>query len=111
MFATPSADGFSRSRRSGRRARAAPEAAGGAHICLPQPLTPTLPAATPGTAKRAAFSVARLTAEELPAFGITMNCAPVLDLPVEGAHEIIGDRAYGAGRRPGGGAAEAVALA
>ena len=46
-------------------------------------------------AKRAAFAVARLTAEELHAFGITMNCAPVLDLPVEGAHEIISDRAYG----------------
>ncbi len=25
-----------------------------------------------------------------------MNCAPVADLPVEGAHEIISDRAYGA---------------
>ena len=24
-----------------------------------------------------------------------MNCAPVVDLPVEGAHEIISDRAYG----------------
>jgi beta-N-acetylhexosaminidase len=49
----------------------------------------------PDTAKRAAFAVARLTAEELGAFGITMNCAPVVDLPVEGGHEIIGDRAYG----------------
>jgi beta-N-acetylhexosaminidase len=46
-------------------------------------------------AKRAAFAVARLTAEELLSFGITMNCAPVLDLPVAGAHDIIGDRAYG----------------
>jgi beta-N-acetylhexosaminidase len=46
-------------------------------------------------AKRAAFAVARLTAEELQTFGITMNCAPVVDLPVEGAHEIISDRAYG----------------
>jgi beta-N-acetylhexosaminidase len=46
-------------------------------------------------AKRAAFVIARLAAEELGAFGITMNCAPVLDLPVEGAHEIISDRAYG----------------
>lgn len=27
--------------------------------------------------------------------GITVNCAPVLDLPVEGAHDIIGNRAYG----------------
>jgi beta-N-acetylhexosaminidase len=49
----------------------------------------------PDMAKRAAFAVARLTAEELAAFGITMNCAPVVDLAVAGAHEIIGDRAYG----------------
>jgi beta-N-acetylhexosaminidase len=49
----------------------------------------------PEEAKRAAFLVARLTAEELRAYGITMNCAPVADLPIEGAHEIISDRAYG----------------
>ncbi len=49
----------------------------------------------PDEAKEAAFAVARLTAEELRAYGITMNCAPVADLPVEGAHEIISDRAYG----------------
>lgn len=51
----------------------------------------------PEEGKEAAFAVARLTAEELRAFGITMNCAPVADLPVEGAHEIISDRAYGRG--------------
>ncbi|MBN9248824.1 MAG: beta-N-acetylhexosaminidase [Hyphomicrobium sp.] len=50
----------------------------------------------PEAAKRAAFAVARLTGEELRAFGITMNCAPVADLPVDGSHEIISDRAYGA---------------
>ncbi|HET6389053.1 beta-N-acetylhexosaminidase [Hyphomicrobium sp.] len=49
----------------------------------------------PEAAKHAAFAVARLTGEELREFGITMNCAPVVDLPVEGAHEIISDRAYG----------------
>ncbi|MBS0235605.1 MAG: beta-N-acetylhexosaminidase [Proteobacteria bacterium] len=49
----------------------------------------------PDEAKEAAFLIARLTAEELRAYGITMNCAPVADLPVEGAHEIISDRAYG----------------
>jgi beta-N-acetylhexosaminidase len=59
----------------------------------------------PEQAKEAAFAVARLTAEELRAFGITMNCAPVADLPVEGAHEIISDRAYGRG------VAQVVALA
>lgn len=46
-------------------------------------------------ARRAAFAVARLTGEELRAFSITMNCAPVADLPVDGSHEIISDRAYG----------------
>ncbi len=42
-----------------------------------------------------AFDVARLMADELSDLGINTNCAPVLDLPVEGAHDIIGDRAYG----------------
>lgn len=45
--------------------------------------------------KEAAFLVARLCAEELLAYGITMNCAPVADLRIEGAHDIIGDRAFG----------------
>lgn len=39
---------------------------------------------------------ARLTAAELRAVGINTNCAPVLDVPAEGSHDIIGDRAYGA---------------
>jgi beta-N-acetylhexosaminidase len=38
---------------------------------------------------------ARLTAADLLALGIDTNCAPVLDVPVPGAHDIIGDRAYG----------------
>lgn len=38
---------------------------------------------------------ARLVAEDLKALGINTDCAPVLDVPVEGAHDIIGDRAYG----------------
>lgn len=38
---------------------------------------------------------ARLIARDLAALGITANCAPVLDVPVPGAHDIIGDRAYG----------------
>ncbi len=47
-------------------------------------------------AKIAAYLAARLVAEDLRALGINMNCAPVLDVPVPGAHDIIGDRAYGA---------------
>lgn len=49
----------------------------------------------PASACRSAFNIARLAATELSALGFNMNCAPVLDLPVEGAHDIIGDRAYG----------------
>jgi len=39
--------------------------------------------------------VNRAIAADLMALGINMNCTPVLDLPVEGAHAIIGNRAYG----------------
>ena len=38
---------------------------------------------------------ARLLAHDLRALGITVNCLPVLDVPEPGAHDIIGDRAYG----------------
>jgi beta-N-acetylhexosaminidase len=44
----------------------------------------------------AARAGARLIARDLSALGINVNCAPVLDLPAAGAHDIIGDRAYGA---------------
>lgn len=37
---------------------------------------------------------AYLTAREMHASGITANCMPVADLIVDGAHSIIGDRAY-----------------
>lgn len=39
---------------------------------------------------------ARLMAHDLREVGINVDCAPVLDTPVPGAHDIIGDRAYGA---------------
>jgi len=48
-----------------------------------------------GKALEAAYLVARLTAQELAGAGVNVNCAPVLDIPAPGAHEIIGDRAYG----------------
>lgn len=48
------------------------------------------------TAIRACFMNARLMAAELSALGITVDCAPVLDWPQQGAHDIIGDRAHGA---------------
>ncbi|MGO4571441.1 beta-N-acetylhexosaminidase [Microvirga sp. 2TAF3] len=38
---------------------------------------------------------ARLIAHDLRAVGITVDCLPVLDVPMPGAHDVIGDRAYG----------------
>ncbi|MAN45048.1 MAG: beta-N-acetylhexosaminidase [Alphaproteobacteria bacterium] len=37
----------------------------------------------------------RLIAAELSAMSIHADCAPVVDLPVPGAHDVIGDRAFG----------------
>ncbi|WP_339913675.1 beta-N-acetylhexosaminidase [uncultured Brevundimonas sp.] len=37
---------------------------------------------------------ARLMAHDLQSLGINVDCVPVLDVPVPGAHDIIGDRAY-----------------
>lgn len=50
---------------------------------------------SPDQAVGAVRLAARLLADDLRALGIDTNCAPVLDVPVRGAHEIIGDRAYG----------------
>ncbi len=36
----------------------------------------------------------RLMANDLIALGINVDCAPVLDVPVVGAHDVIGDRAF-----------------
>jgi beta-N-acetylhexosaminidase len=38
---------------------------------------------------------ARLIAEDLRDLGIDVDCAPVLDVPSEDCHEVIGDRAFG----------------
>jgi beta-N-acetylhexosaminidase len=38
---------------------------------------------------------ARLIAHDLRTLGITVDCAPVLDVPAPDGHEIIGDRAFG----------------
>lgn len=46
-------------------------------------------------AKKATYLNARLIAHELYNLGITVNCAPLADIPVEGAHDVIGDRAFG----------------
>lgn len=44
-------------------------------------------------ASRAAWLMARLQAHDLRRFGINVNCVPVLDVPVSGGHDVIGDRA------------------
>ena len=48
----------------------------------------------PLAACRAARAVSWLLASELADLGINADALPVLDVPVEGAHDIIGDRAY-----------------
>lgn len=48
----------------------------------------------PDRAREAAFLGSRLIADDLLACGITVDCLPVLDVPVEGAHDVIGNRAY-----------------
>jgi beta-N-acetylhexosaminidase len=37
----------------------------------------------------------RLIAAELKVLGISVDCLPVLDVPTPGAHDVIGDRAFG----------------
>ena len=44
---------------------------------------------------RAAWLLARLHAFDLLRYGITADCLPVLDVPVAGASDVIGARAYG----------------
>lgn len=46
-------------------------------------------------ATRDARDVARLIAHDLSALGFNCNCVPVLDLPIPGAHDVIGTRALG----------------
>jgi beta-N-acetylhexosaminidase len=46
-------------------------------------------------ARKAAWLAARLIADDLGQLGITVDCAPVLDVPVSDADPVIGDRAWG----------------
>ncbi len=71
---------------------------------LRPPLGRTLPPAAayaalyaedPKEACRLAGLTSALVGQDLKALGINTSCAPVLDVPVEGAHDVIGDRAYG----------------
>lgn len=69
-----------------------------------EPLCPRYPSAAAlgalyqtdrATGLRAAWLMGRIHAFDLTRFGITIDCLPVLDVPVEGASNVIGDRAYG----------------
>ncbi len=44
---------------------------------------------------RAAWLMSRLHAFDLLKFGINIDCLPVLDVPIEGSSNVIGNRAYG----------------
>ena len=44
---------------------------------------------------RATYLLSRMHAFDLARVGIDIDCLPVLDVPVPGAHAVIGDRAYG----------------
>ncbi len=74
---------------------------GGQVARLKPPHFPTYPAAAKIAAlggvraRSAAWLAARLIADDLGQLGITVDCAPVLDVPVSGADPIIGDRAWG----------------
>ena len=49
----------------------------------------------PAMAREMAYTNARLMAKDLSDIGINVDCTPVVDVPIEGAHDIIGDRAFG----------------
>lgn len=53
-----------------------------------------LPANDPLLRREVTRLGARLLAHDLAALGINVDCVPVLDVPIEGAHDVIGDRAY-----------------
>ena len=70
---------------------------------LRPPLAPDYPSgaalgavygANPEKGLRAAWLQSRLMAFDMVPMGINVDCLPVLDVPVEGAHEVIGARAY-----------------
>ena len=49
----------------------------------------------PALGLRAARLSARLIADDLARVGVTVDCLPLADVPIAGANDVIGDRAYG----------------
>jgi beta-N-acetylhexosaminidase len=89
---------------AGRNAPVFVDQEGGRVQRLRPPLAPTYPSGSALGALyksdrkaglRAAWLMSRLHAFDLLKFGINADCLPVLDVPIEGAHDVIGNRAYG----------------
>lgn len=83
----------------GRHAPILIDQEGGRVARLRAPHWPELPAAgrldaLGADAPRAAWLHGRLLAAMLTDLGIDIDCAPVADVPVPGAHDVIGDRAF-----------------
>lgn len=83
----------------GRQAPVLIDQEGGRVARLRPPHWPELPAAgrldaLGSDAPRAAWLHGRLLAAMLADLGINIDCAPVADVPVPGAHDVIGDRAF-----------------
>lgn len=49
---------------------------------------------SPESGKEAVRLNYQIIASELTELGITVNCAPVMDVPVPGSHSVVGDRAF-----------------
>ncbi|WP_413987850.1 beta-N-acetylhexosaminidase [Labrys okinawensis] len=88
----------------GRDAPVSVDQEGGRVQRLTAPNWPKYPAARrygqihandPTTRREITRLAARLIAHDLLQVGINVDCLPVLDIPVPGAHDVIGDRAYG----------------
>ena len=76
---------------------------GGRVARLRPPLWPEYPPMRPfgsqyktasDAAKKSVYDNFQDIGHRLLQLGITMNCAPVLDVPITGAHDVIGDRAF-----------------
>jgi beta-N-acetylhexosaminidase len=66
----------------------------------PYPAPAAIAALSGPQAAEAAWLGARLIADDLAALGITVDCLPLLDIPVPGADAVIGDRALGTAPEP-----------
>ncbi|HLP66495.1 MAG TPA: beta-N-acetylhexosaminidase [Rhizobium sp.] len=89
---------------AGRNAPVLIDQEGGRVQRIREPIAPRYPSAAVlcdiyrrdrGQGLRAAWLMSRLHAFDLLRLGINVDCLPVLDVPVEGASNVIGDRAYG----------------